>query len=106
MTMITTSGMALRQISGYKRKSLADLIEAVVANAMRSGAKDMTMREVQQALVTKYARSVDMSSISGRVSELIEAKRMVRDKTVTRVCTVSGYTVHPLTVPPQQVRMF
>lgn len=97
-----TSAQALHQISNGKAKNLCDMIVNVVTSAQRQGARDMSMREVQQALNDTYGRWVDLSSISGRVNTLITAKRLQR-VTAPRKCSISGAEVNALSVPAQQV---
>lgn len=106
MMVTSTSRESLGQISLPVRKSLSDQIESVVASACRAGARDMSMKEAQAALLRVYGRTVELSSISGRVNELVAAKRLVRDKLNTRPCTVTGQAIHPLSVPAEQARMF
>jgi len=106
MSIADTSRESLGQISLPARKSLSDQIESVIASACRSGAKDMSMKEAQAALARVYGRTVELSSISARVNELVAAKRLVRDKLNTRPCTVTGQAIHPLSVVAEQERMF
>ena len=89
------SRQALAAISLPDRKTKADLIEDVVADAMRAGRPNVSMREVQARLLAAYGLRVDMSTISGRVNELVAAGRLVRSKT-TRPCTVTGQGIHAL----------
>jgi hypothetical protein len=105
--MATSSSIeAHSQISNPKRKSKADLIESVVVVAMRSGATDLSMREIQAGLLSRFDMRLDLSSISARVNELVAAGRLLRDKTYTRPCRVTGAGVHPVCAPMEQVRMF
>lgn len=101
-----TSRQAVAQISNPARKSLADLIELVVVAAARAGVRDMSMKEIQSDLRRLYGREVEVASISGRVNELVSARRLVRDDINRRRCTVTGHTVAPLSAPPVQERMF
>lgn len=101
-----SSRQALAQISKVGQMSMLDQIESVIAQAMRNGAKDLSMKEVQLAMVRVYGRSVELSSISARVNELVSAKRVVRDKVNLRPCTVTGKAIEPLSVVAEQERMF
>lgn len=96
-----TSAQALHKISNTKRKTLCDMIVDVVTQAQRKGAKDMSMREVQAALNEAYGRWVDVSTISGRVNELMAGNRLQRT-TEPRHCTISKALVQALSVPMQQ----
>jgi hypothetical protein len=105
--MTTASSIqAHRQISARRKKSKADLIESVVVVAMRSGAADLSMREIQAGLETRYDLRLDLSTISARVNELVSAGRLLRDKTITRPCRVTRVGIHPVCAPLEQVRMF
>jgi hypothetical protein len=104
-TVAPTSAQALRKISHGERRTLTDLIESVVAQAQRSGSKDLSMREVQAELLRAYGRQEELSTISGRVNALVESKRLLRDKINTRRCTITGQTIQPLSVPPVQERL-
>lgn len=101
-----TSRQALGSMTMRRRKSLIDEVEAAIIQLQRLGARDASMREVQQHLERHMGRRVDVSSISARVNELEAAKRVVRDRSCSRPCTVTGQAVHPLSVPPEQRRMF
>lgn len=100
-----TSRQALTGMSMRKRKSLADEVETAIAQIQRVSG-DASMREVQDHLERHLSRRVDVSSISARVNELETAKRVVRDREMTRQCRVTGQAIHPLSIPPQQTRMF
>jgi hypothetical protein len=106
MDVADSSRASLAQISMPGRKSLLDLIESVVAQACRSGAKDLSMKEVQAALRRVHGRDVEVASISARVNELVSAGRLVRDKLHMRPCTVTGRNIEPLSAPMVQDRMF
>lgn len=106
MQTADTSRQALQSISLRRRKSLLDEIEAAIIQLQRLGARDASMREVQQHLERHLGRRVDVSSISARVAELEAAKRVTRDRTYTRLCLVTGQAIHPLSATPEQGRMF
>lgn len=101
-----TSRQAHQAMSLPRRKSLCDEIEAAIIQLQRLGARDVSMREVQQHLERHMGRRVDVSSISARVNELECAKRLVRDREHSRPCTVTGQAIHPIAVMPEQRRMF
>lgn len=87
-----------------KQKSVGDLIESTVVVAMRSGNADLSMRELQNLIDQRYQRWYDLSTISGRVNELISAKRLHRRQDKRR-CLVTGAGVRPLYVTPEQMRI-
>lgn len=101
-----TSAQALAKISMPERATLADLIELTIAQLMREGCKDVSAREAREELHRRYGRFEEMSTMSGRIANLIAAKRLVRDKANTRMCKITGETIAPLSVPAKQDRMF
>lgn len=100
-----TSRQALTSMSMPRRKSLLDEIEGAIRHLQHT-IGDASMREVQDHLERHLGRRIDVSSISARVAELETSKRIVRDRERTRPCTVTGQAIHPLTVQPEQRRMF
>lgn len=100
-----TSRQSITGMSMRKRKSLADEVETAISQIQRASG-DASMKEVQDHLERHIGRRVDVSSISARVNELEAAKRVVRDRTCTRPCRMTGQAIHPLSVAPEQRRMF
>lgn len=98
---LSTSAAALHKISNSKRQQLDSMVVDVVTQAMRKGARDMSMREVQAAINEAHGRWIEVSSISGRVTLLVASGRLLR-VTAPRACAVTGATVHALSVPMQQ----
>lgn len=96
-----TSAQALQQISNKQHVARDAQIIAVVTQALRKGARDMSMREVQAAINEAYGEWIDTSSISGRVTLLVASGKLLR-ATAPRPCTVTGKTVNALSVPMQQ----
>lgn len=105
MQATDTSRQALTGISMRKRKTLADEVALAIEQIQRVSG-DASMREVQDHLERHLGRRVDVSSISARVNELEAAKRVVRDREMTRLCRITQQAIHPLSVPPEQRRMF
>lgn len=106
MMQVADSSRASLDALGLKeRKSISDQIVSVVAQAMRSGRKDLSMREVKAELRRVYGSDPDMSTISGRVNELVAAERLVRDKQNRRPCMVTGHLIEPVSVPAEQGRL-
>ncbi len=106
-----TSRRSLGAVGLRGRKTLADKIHGVVQAAQRNGARDMSMREIQRTLAEREVDAngrplwVDVSSISGRVNELVAAQRLLRDRAHPRPCLVSGRMIEPLSVPVRQERL-
>ena len=99
--MVDTSATSLHALGLQGQKSQMDLVEAVVRAACKRGAADISMREVQQALTRDHQVNLDLSSISGRVTALVTAKRLVRAEQ-SRKCTVTGRDIRALSVPMTQ----
>ena len=101
-----TSVEAMHRISTTEHfKSLGDLIVAIVRSAQAGGARDLSMREIKQALLVDYGRDVDMSTISPQVNRMVVCGRLLRDKDHPRVCSVSAVLITPLSVPVVQTRL-
>lgn len=101
-----TSRESLSQVSLTQRKNLSDTICDVVVAACRNGAADMSMKEIQHVMRNVHGMSVEMSSISGRVNDLVKAGRLLRDQLHMRTCSISQRDIHPLSAPAQQTRAF
>lgn len=100
-----TSRDALAEISNGRRALVTDAIYDAVATAGRNWARDgrirddgCSMREVKAALAVA-GLDVDMSTISGRVAELIKSKRL-RRQAKKRPCRITGQFIGPLEVVP------
>ena len=68
--------------------------------------KDLSLREIAKRYELIHSRTIDVGTVSARVSNLIAAKRLVRVEGSARACSISGKTVQPVSVPAQQARMF
>ncbi len=101
-----TSRQAIAGMSLPHRKLLLDEVATAIAQLLHAGHADVSMREIQRHMEMHMGRRVDVSSISGRVNELEAAQRVFRDRMRTRPCSVTGKGVHPLTMVPEQRRMF
>lgn len=106
MTVQTTSREALAAISLPGRKLQADDVLLVVTLACKAGHKDMSLREIKQAYIRQFDKDIDVSTVSGRVNELVKAQSLVRLAGSRRPCTLSKASVLPVTVPVVQARMF
>lgn len=101
-----TSRKSLGQISGCERKQQADVILDVVVAACRNGAQDMSLQEIAWAYERQHGKRIDVGTVSGRVTALVTAGRLVRLPSAQRQCSISKRHVAPVTVPLEQVRMF
>lgn len=102
--MVDTSAASLQAVGLQGQKTQMDLVESVVRAACLHGAADISMREVQQALTRDHGVSLDLSSISGRVTALVSAKRVVRAEE-SRKCSVTGRDIKALSMPRVQGRL-
>lgn len=100
-----TSLQAHSQIGMRKRKGQLDVIFDIVLGACRNGAADMSLREISAAFHRLHGKPIDVGTVSGRVTQLVAAERLVRVEGSERLCTLSGKTVHPVTVPAKQARL-
>lgn len=106
MNVQPTSREALAGMGLPGKKVQADDVLLVVTLACKAGVRDMSLREIKQAYVRRFERDIDVSTVSGRVNELVAAKRLLRLPESRRLCTQSGASVLPVTVPTTQARMF
>lgn len=101
-----TSRDALGKISLSRQKTQGDLVEAVVRQAIARGAADVSLQELKKMLAHDYDTQMDLSIISRIVHGLVTSKRLVRNHTNRRPCTVSGVSIAPISLPQTQTRMF
>lgn len=101
----STSAQSLGAMSVAGLKTLQDYIWDICSQAQQGGAKDLSMREIQVKYEKKYfPRRLDISSISGRVHNLILADRLERLEK-SRACGVTGRQILPVRVPMKQAGM-
>lgn len=99
-----TSAQALQRIGNVKRKQLQDEIHDICIALHRNGASDISGKEIQAQYELIHGRRIEASTISSRVSNLIDAGRLVRLPD-TRPCRVTGNNIHPVQVPATQARL-
>lgn len=91
-------------ISKGRIPTLTNAIFRVVEAAHRNGIKDMSGREIKKALIAELP-GVDCSDISGRVRELVRAKRLFKNNDQKRPCTITGVLIGPVSIPRIQDRI-
>ncbi len=91
-------------LSDQKRQ--ADMVESVIAQAMRDGAADLTAFEVMQAIERVYGERLWPGTVSRAVANLVAAGRVLQDKTNRRPSAGSKALSARLTVPVRQVEAF
>lgn len=106
MTIAPTSYAALEGLSAKAVGVRAGEVLLVVTLACKAGHKDLSLREIKQAYVRQFDKDIDISTVSARVNELVKAKSLLRLSESRRLCTQSGASVLPVTVPTTQARMF
>lgn len=101
MTGVTeTSREALTQIKEGRRAQVTEAIyRAVEMVGIHGGRDGCSMREIKAAILKADGLDVDMSTISGRVVELVNVKRL-RRQAKKRLCRVTGQSIGPLEVVP------
>lgn len=93
-----TSIEAYHNISNTYKATVCDSIYSIVAESNSA----LSLREIQSRYNSTHQASIDVSTVSGRVNELIAAGRLERTAPV-RKCTFSGKSVHPVSIVPVQM---
>ena len=106
MSIASTSYSAFEGLSQKAKQGRAEEVLLVVRNECRAGRRDLSLREIKQAYVRHFEKDIDISTVSARVNELVKGKWLVRLSESRRLCTHSGASVLPVTVPVVQARMF
>lgn len=101
-----TSAQALAEVGLRGQKMQADAVLDIVVAASRHGVKDLSLREIAKRWELVHGRSIDVGTVSARVTNLVAQHRLVRVPGDARACSISGKTVQPVSVPVQQARMF
>ena len=99
-----TSAQALQRIGNVKRKQLQDEIHDICIAMHRHGMEDISGKEIQAQYELIHGKRIEASTISSRVSNLIDAGRLVRVADA-RPCRVTGNNIHPVRVPATQARL-
>lgn len=108
---MNTSAQSLEALGRPTQKGQMDVIEGVIRDACRAGAKDISRREIQARLRATQHESHGLSenamesgSISARVSQLLAAGRVLKAE-VPRKCTITQQDIFPLSMPLVQARL-
>jgi hypothetical protein len=99
-----SSAQSLRAMGLGGIKTLQDQIFDICVMAQRGGALDCSLREIQKRYELRYSKRIDVSSISGRVHNLVLANRLERLEQA-RECSVTGRQILPVRVPLTQARL-
>lgn len=91
--------VGLRRMAGQRRK-----IFDIVVEAARAGVSDMSLREIQGRYEYLEGKRIDAGTVSARVHNLLAAGWLHRRADV-RDCRVTGHSVHPVYVLPEQQRL-
>lgn len=101
-----TSAQALDSIGLRGQKQQADKVLDIVIAAQRNGIANLSLREIAKRWELVHGGSIDVGTVSARVSNLVAQHRLVRIESDARACLISGKTVQPVSVPARQARMF
>lgn len=91
------------------QKTEMDMVESVIAQAMRNGATDLTAFEAMQEVQRVYGVSMWPGTVSRVVAQLKAAGRVIQDKENRRLSRGPGASNVPsarLTVPARQVEFY
>lgn len=99
-----TSAQALGSIGIRQLKGELDKIHDIVLAAARHGIDDMSGAEIQQKYELIYSKRIDKGTVSARVKNLIDSRRLERCR-IARTCLVTGRDIHPVRVMAQQTRL-
>lgn len=100
-SMGETSSAAFKTVAAGQMKRLNDELFDLVQGAQRNGCKDLSLRELQQAYELRHSKRIELGTVSGAVTRMVAAKRLVRDATPRR-CHVTGREILPFCVPATQ----
>ena len=103
-TSAGTSAQSLRAIGLHGFKSSADKVFDICLAAQRNGAADLSLSEIRSRYELQHSHRFDLSSVSGRVSNLVSAGRLER-LSIARPCSVTGRNILPVRVPMVQTRL-
>ena len=98
-SVIALDAMGLRAMARSNRA-----IFDICVGAQRNGARDLSLREIQQRYERLYSKRIDVSSVSARVHSLIEAGWLHR-RADPRACSITGRSVLPVFAPEKQARL-
>lgn len=97
-----TSAASFKGVTAGQMKRLNDELFDLVQGAQRNGCKDLSLRELQQAYELRHSKRIELGTVSGAVTRMVAAKKLVRDATPRR-CHVTGREILPFCVPATQV---
>lgn len=97
-----TSAASFKNVSAKSMKRLNDDLFDLVQGAQRNGCKDLSLRELQQAYELRHSKRIELGTVSGAVTRMVAANKLVRDSTPRR-CHVTGREILPFCVPATQV---
>ena len=106
-SVVSTLDTQSASLQSIGLKSLARQQQAIldiVIAAMRNGARDLSLVEIQQAYERQHGKRIDVSRVSARVWDLVNAQRLCRRED-TRPCSITNRPVHPVYAPARQARL-
>ncbi len=100
-TASASSAHALHTLGKKRVSERAKRILDICIAAQKSGARDLTGREIQARYELQYGGRIDSGTVSARLRELQLADRLVR--LPDRLCLISGLKVSPVRVLDEQM---
>lgn len=103
ITTTDTKGDALRSVRLTDRSRSALAIEDIVRRFAPSNEhRNLTGREIQYHYERAHGKRIEMSTVAGRVNDLVAASRLVR-ATKPRACSITGNKVMPVYMAQSQL---
>jgi hypothetical protein len=96
-----TRATAFKGVKASGLKRLNDDLLDLVRGAQMNGCKDLSLRELQQAYELRHSKRIELGTVSGAVTRLVAANKLVRDATPRR-CNVTGREIMPFCAPAKQ----
>jgi len=100
-TTLETSATAFKQVSATQLKCLNDTLFDLVVGAQLHGAKDMSLRELQQAYEARHNKRIELGTVSGAITRMVAAHKLVRN-TMPRHRAITGREILPFCAPLKQ----
>lgn len=105
ITTTDTKSDALRSVRLSDRSRQALAIEDIVRRfAPDNEHRNLSGREIQYHYERAHAKRIEMSTVAGRVNDLVAASRLVR-ATKPRACSVTGNLVMPVYLAQSQLKI-
>ncbi len=96
--VLDTSIDAYHGIGNAYKATVCDSIYSIVAESKSA----LSLREIKSRYNELFDADIDVSTVSGRVNDLVKAGRLhrVADK---RKCNITGVNIYPVSIVPVQL---